>query len=151
MFVEVNEVELDSILVCCLVGEILSEYEVVQFKIVVLVFFGVEYVCCGWVQQYYIGVLCNNNLCQFKLLGLDVGFDFINDCLMVEELFKLLSKQNEENLLLKIILYCLNLCDNEVLGIMIGNFQGEGMLGKMQFGFGWWFNDQKDGMECQMI
>ena len=33
---------------------------------------------------------------------------------------------------------------------MIGNFQGEG-AGQMQFGSGWWFNDQKDGMERQMI
>lgn len=151
MFVEANEAELDSILARRLVGEILSEYEVAQFKIAVLVFFGVEYVRRGWVQQYYIGALRNNNLRQFKLLGSDVGFDFINDRSMAEELFKLLSKQNEENLLSKIILYCLNSRDNEVLGIMIGNFQGEGMSGKMQFGFGWWFNDQKDGMERQMI
>ncbi|STG50345.1 glucuronate isomerase [Escherichia coli] len=50
----------------------------------------------------------------------------------------------------KTILYCLNPRDNEVLGTMIGNFQGEGMPGKMQFGSGWWFNDQKDGMERQM-
>ena len=69
---------------------------------------------------------------------------------MAEELSKLLSKQNEENLLPKTILYCLNPRDNEVLGTMIGNFQGEGMPGKMQFGSGWWFNDQKDGMERQM-
>ncbi len=69
----------------------------------------------------------------------------INDRPMAEELSKLLSKQNEENLLPKTILYCLNPRDNEVLGTMIGNFQGEGMPGKMQFGSGWWFNDQKDG------
>ena len=34
---------------------------------------------------------------------------------------------------------------------MLGNFQGDGIPGKMQFGSGWWFNDQKDGMERQMI
>lgn len=102
------------------------------------------------VQQYHIGALRNNNLRQFKLLGPDVGFDSINDRPMAEELSKLLSKQNEENLLPKTILYCLNPRDNEVLGTMIGNFQGEGMPGKMQFGSGWWFNDQKDGMERQM-
>ena len=79
-----------------------------------------------------------------------MGFDSINDRPLAEELSKLLSKQNEENLLPKTILYCLNPRDNEVLGTMIGNFQGEGMPGKMQFGSGWWFNDQKDGMERQM-
>ena len=95
---------------------------------------GAEYARRGWVQQYHIGALRNNNLRQFKLLGPDVGFDSINDRPMAEELSKLLSKQNEENLLPKTILYCLNPRDNEVLGTMIGNFQGEGMPGKMQFG-----------------
>jgi glucuronate isomerase len=123
---------------------------VAQFKTAVLVWLGAEYARRGWVQQYHIGALRNNNLRQFKLLGPDVGFDSINDRPLAEELSKLLSKQNEENLLPKTILYCLNPRDNEVLGTMIGNFQGEGMPGKMQFGSGWWFNDQKDGMERQM-
>ncbi|EAS8827249.1 glucuronate isomerase [Salmonella enterica] len=94
--------------------------------------------------------LRNNNLRQFTLLGPDVGFDSINDRPIAEALSQLLSKQNEQNLLPKTILYCLNPRDNEVIGTMIGNFQGEGMPGKMQFGSGWWFNDQKDGMERQM-
>ena len=141
---------LDAILARRLAGEPLSEHEVAQFKTAVLVFLGAEYARRGWVQQYHIGALRNNNLRQFKLLGPDVGFDSINDRPMAEELSKLLSKQNEENLLPKTILYCLNPRDNEVLGTMIGNFQGEGMPGKMQFGSGWWFNDQKDGMERQM-
>ena len=150
LFAESNEAELDSILARRLSGEGLSEHEVAQFKTAVLVFLGAEYARRGWVQQYHIGALRNNNLRQFKLLGADVGFDSINDRPMAEELSKLLSKQNEQNLLPKTILYCLNPRDNEVLGTMIGNFQGEGMPGKMQFGSGWWFNDQKDGMERQM-
>ena len=126
MFAEANEAELDSILARRLAGEPLSEHEVAQFKTAVLVFLGAEYARRGWVQQYHIGALRNNNLRQFKLLGPDVGFDSINDRPMAEELSKLLSKQNEENLLPKTILYCLNPRDNEVLGTMIGNFQGEG-------------------------
>ncbi|WP_227628549.1 glucuronate isomerase [Klebsiella pneumoniae] len=150
LFAEATDAELDDILARRLAGETLSEHEVAQFKTAVLVFLGAEYARRGWVQQYHIGALRNNNLRQFKLLGPDVGFDSINDRPMAEELSKLLSKQNEENLLPKTILYCLNPRDNEVLGTMIGNFQGEGMPGKMQFGSGWWFNDQKDGMERQM-
>ena len=150
LFAEATDAELDAILARRLAGETLSEREVAQFKTAVLVFLGAEYARRGWVQQYHIGALRNNNLRQFKLLGPDVGFDSINDRPMAEELSKLLSKQNEENLLPKTILYCLNPRDNEVLGTMIGNFQGEGMPGKMQFGSGWWFNDQKDGMERQM-
>lgn len=107
-------------------GETLSEREVAQFKTAVLVFLGAEYARRGWVQQYHIGALRNNNLRQFKLLGPDVGFDSINDRPMAEELSKLLSKQNEENLLPKTILYCLNPRDNEVLGTMIGNFGAKG-------------------------
>ena len=85
-------------------------------------FLGAEYARREWVQQYHIGALRNNNLRQFKLLGPDVGFDSINDRPLAEELSKLLSKQNEQNLLPKTILYCLNPRDNEVLGTMIGNF-----------------------------
>lgn len=118
MFAEANEAELDSILARRLAGEPLSEHEVAQFKTAVLVFLGAEYARRGWVQQYHIGALRNNNLRQFKLLGPDVGFDSINDRPMAEELSKLLSKQNE-NLLPKTILYCLNPRDNEVLGTMI--------------------------------
>ncbi len=76
-------------------GETLSEHEVAQFKTAVLVFLGAEYARRGWVQQYHIGALRNNNLRQFKLLG-DVGFDSINDRPMAEELSKLLSKQNRK-------------------------------------------------------
>ncbi|HDT4956769.1 TPA: glucuronate isomerase [Enterobacter kobei] len=150
LFADASEAELDSILARRLSGETLNEHDVAQFKTAVLVFLGAEYARRGWVQQYHIGALRNNNQRQFKLLGADVGFDSINDRPLAEELSKLLSKQNEQNLLPKTILYCLNPRDNEVLGTMIGNFQGEGMPGKMQFGSGWWFNDQKDGMERQM-
>lgn len=122
LFAEASDNELDSILARRLAGETLSEHEVAQFKTAVLVFLGAEYARRGWVQQYHIGALRNNNLRQFKLLGPDVGFDSINDRPMAEELSKLLSKQNEENLLPKTILYCLNPRDNEVLGTMIGNF-----------------------------
>ena len=123
LFAEATDAELDDILARRPAGETLSEHEVAQFKTAVLVFLGAEYARRGWVQQYHIGALRNNNLRQFKLLGPDVGFDSINDRPMAEELSKLLSKQNEENLLPKTILYCLNPRDNEVLGTMIGNFR----------------------------
>jgi len=147
LFAEADEATLDGILASRLAGNELSEQEVAQFKTAVLVWLGAEYSRRGWVQQYHIGALRNNNLRQFKLLGADVGFDSINDRPLAVELSRLLSKQNENDELPKTILYCLNPRDNEVIGTMVGNFQGEGMPGKMQFGSGWWFNDQKDGME----
>ncbi len=149
LFAESSEAELDTIPGRRLAGSTLSEHEVAQFKTAVPGVLGAEYARRGWVQQYHIGALRNNNQRQFAVRP-DVGFDSINDRPMAEELSCLLSKQNEENLPPKTILYCLNPRDNEMLGTMIGNFCGEGMPGKMQFGSGWWFNDQKDGMERQM-
>ncbi|WP_146673275.1 glucuronate isomerase, partial [Salmonella enterica] len=99
LFAEASEAELDGILARRLAGETLSEYDVAQFKTAVLVFLGAEYARRGWVQQYHIGALRNNNLRQFTLLGPDVGFDSINDRPIAEALSKLLSKQNEQNLL----------------------------------------------------
>ena len=70
---------------------------------------------------------------------------------VAQPLSKLLDTLDGEDKLPKTILYCLNPKDNEVLGTMLGNFQGGGIAGKIQFGSGWWFNDQKDGMERQMM
>ncbi len=101
LFAEASEAELDSILGASPDRCNAERKEVAQFKTAVLVWLGAEYARRGWVQQYHIGALRNNNLRQFKLLGPDVGFDSINDRPLAEELSKLLSKQNEENLLPK--------------------------------------------------
>ena len=87
---------------------------------------------------------------MFNKLGADVGFDSIDDAEVAMPLSRLLDSLAVEDMLPKTILYCLNPKDNEVLGTMIGNFQGGGVAGKIQFGSGWWFLDQKDGMEKQM-
>jgi len=150
LYGETDDATLDAILARRLGGQIPPESEIAQFKTAVLVWLGAEYARRGWVQQYHIGALRNNNRRQLQLLGPDVGFDSINDRPLAEPLSKLLDAQNRDNALPKTILYCLNPRDNEVLATMVGNFQGEGQPGKMQFGSAWWFNDQKDGMERQM-
>ncbi len=147
---EATEAELDAILAKRLAGGEVSELETAQFKTAVLVFLGREYSARNWVQQYHIGALRNNNQRMFNLLGADTGFDSINDGLVAEPLAKLLNALDRDDSLPKTILYCLNPRDNEVLATMCGNFQGGGIAGKIQFGSGWWFNDQKDGMERQM-
>ncbi|ACY83283.1 glucuronate isomerase [Edwardsiella piscicida] len=147
---EADDATLDGILARRLSGGTPSETEVAQFKTAVLLFLGREYQQRGWVQQYHIGALRNNNTPMFARLGADIGFDSINDAPVAQPLSRLLDAQSRNGGLAKTILYCLNPRDNEVLGTMIGNFQGEGMPGKMQFGSGWWFNDQKDGMQRQM-
>lgn len=150
VFGEADDATLDSILSRRLSGETLTAQEIAQFKTGVLLYLASEYQRREWVQQYHIGALRNNNTRMFQLIGADVGFDSINDQPLAEPLSKLLGAQGLAGGLPKTILYCLNPRDNEVIGTMVGNFQGEGMPGKMQFGSGWWFNDQKDGMQRQM-
>jgi len=147
---EADDATLDGILARRLNGETPTAQEIAQFKTGVLLYLASEYQRREWVQQYHIGALRNNNTRMFQLIGADVGFDSINDQPLAEPLSKLLGAQGLAGGLPKTILYCLNPRDNEVIGTMVGNFQGEGMPGKMQFGSGWWFNDQKDGMQRQM-
>ena len=115
-----------------------------------LVFLGKEYAKRGWVMQLHIGALRNNNTRMFEKLGPDTGFDSVNDFMVAESISKLLDALEKEDLLPKTILYCLNPKDNYVLGTMLGNFQKGPTPGKIQFGSGWWFNDNRDGMEEQM-
>ncbi len=144
------EAELDKILHRRMHGGTLSELEVAQYTTAVQVWLGRQYAKRGWVMQLHMGAQRNNNSRMFRLLGADAGFDSIGDKSFAFELSSLLDAMDVTNELPKTILYCLNPRDNEVLGTMIGNFQGGGIAGKIQFGSGWWFNDQKDGMQRQM-
>ena len=115
-----------------------------------LIYLGEEYAKRGWVWQLHIGALRNNNTRMFNKLGPDTGFDSVNDFQIAEGLSRILDGLDKKDMLPKTILYTLNPKDNYVLGTMLGNFQGGGVQGKIQFGSGWWFNDQRDGMESQM-
>ncbi|NBI43280.1 glucuronate isomerase [[Haemophilus] felis] len=141
---------LDKILQKRLLNETLSELEIAQFTTAVLVWLSNEYHKRHWVMQMHIGAIRNNNSRMFKLLGADSGFDSIGDRPFAEPLSALLDAMDRNDHLPKTILYCLNPRDNEMIASMIGNFQTGGIAGKIQFGSGWWFNDQKDGMERQL-
>ena len=130
-------------------GEEISEKEADIFRTEILKVLAAEYTKAGFTMQIHIGALRNNNRRMFEKLGADVGFDSMNDFLIAEPLSRLLDSFDYTGNLPKTILYTLNPIHNYVLGTMIGNFQG-GMAAKMQFGSGWWFNDQRDGMEAQM-
>jgi glucuronate isomerase len=104
----------------------------------------------GWTQQFHLGALRNNNTRLFNKLGPDTGFDSIGDFEIARPLSKFLDRLDQTNQLSKTILYNLNPRDNELIATMIGNFQDGSVPGKMQFGSGWWFLDQKDGMEKQI-
>ena len=131
-------------------GSVLDERQIAQFKSAMLYEFGIMDHERGWVQQLHLGAIRNNNTRLFKRLGPDTGFDSIGDFEVARPLSTLLDRLDRTNQLPKTILYNLNPCDNEVLATMIGNFQDGSVPGKMQFGSGWWFLDQKSGMERQM-
>ena len=115
-----------------------------------IVFLGEEYAKRDWTMQLHIGALRNNNSRMFEKMGPDVGFDSINDFEIARGLSKILDSLEKKDCLPKTILYCLNPKDNYVLGTMLGNFQKAPVKGKIQFGSGWWFNDNRDGMQEQM-
>ncbi len=128
----------------------LKASEILKFKSCMLYEFGIMDHSRGWTQQFHIGAQRNNNTRLFKQLGPDTGFDSIGDVPVAAPLSKLLDRLDQENKLSKTILYNLNPRDNELYATMIGNFQDGSVPGKMQYGSGWWFLDQKDGMEKQM-
>ena len=104
----------------------------------------------SWTQQFHLGALRNNNTRMLSELGPDTGWDSIGDYSQAQALSKFLNKLDTTNQLAKTILYNLNPADNEVLATMVGNYNDGTVAGKMQFGSGWWFLDQKDGMEKQI-
>ncbi len=144
------ETEIERIFSKIRKGNDLSDGEIRKFQSAMLYEFGIMDHSRGWTQQYHIGALRNNNTRLFNKLGPDTGFDSIGDLEIARPLSKLLNRLDLENKLSKTILYNLNPRDNELFATMIGNFQDGSVPGKMQFGSGWWFLDQKDGMEKQI-
>ncbi|MBR1970544.1 MAG: glucuronate isomerase [Clostridia bacterium] len=131
-------------------GEEITSGEENVFKTAVLRHCAKEYARLGWAMQLHMGAIRNNNTKMFNLLGPDTGFDSIHDLDVAYNLSRFLDSLEVEDSLPKTILYTLNPKDNYVLGTMLGNFQSSPIKSKIQFGSGWWFNDQRDGMESQM-
>lgn len=131
-------------------GELAPEAQRTAFKSVLLYDMAKMDHAKSWTQQFHLGALRNNNARMLRELGPDTGWDSIGDYSQAQALSKFLNKLDSSDQLAKTILYNLNPSDNEVLATMIGNYNDGTVAGKMQFGSGWWFLDQKDGMERQM-
>ncbi len=131
-------------------GGELTKCEIDSFKCAVLKACAEEYTKLSWTMQLHIGALRNNNKKMYDKLGADTGYDSINDLAIAEDLASFMNLLEEASVLPRTILYTLNPKDNYVLGTMLGCFQDATVPGKIQFGSGWWFNDQRDGMEAQM-
>ncbi|MGE5428435.1 MAG: glucuronate isomerase [Methylococcaceae bacterium] len=142
--------EIDACFIKVRAGYRLTTREIQKFKSCMLYEFGRMDHLRGWTQQFHIGALRNNNTRLFNLIGPDTGFDSIGDKPVAEPLSRLMNRLDMENKLCKTILYNLNPRDNELYATMIGNFQDGSVPGKIQYGSGWWFLDQKEGIEKQL-
>ena len=145
-----TEEQADAILKKTLSGQKITIQEATIFKSAILHFLGVMYCELNWIQQFHIGALRNNNRRAMRVLGADTGWDSIGDWSQAKAMSKFLGKLDEFNQLTKTIIYNLNPADNELMATMIGNFNDGSVAGKIQWGSGWWFLDQKDGMEKQI-
>ena len=128
----------------------LTKEEALKFQSAILLFLSETYHEFGWVQQFHLGALRNNNARMHRILGPDTGWDSIGDFSQAQKLSGFLNALDAKDKLTKTIIYNLNPADNEVMATMIGNFNDGSVKGKVQFGSGWWFLDQKDGMTKQL-
>lgn len=128
----------------------LNTKEIHFFKFKTLQILCREYHSRGWVQQFHLGALRNTNTRKLQELGPDTGYDSIGDFDQARALAGFLNSLDQTDQLCKTILYNLNPRDNEVFATMTGNFNDGSVKGKLQFGSGWWYLDQIDGMEKQL-
>lgn len=142
--------EIDTIFNKVYGGTELNKSEIAKFKSAMLVEGAIMDWEKGWTQQFHYGAIRNNNTRLFNQLGADTGFDSIGDFTVAQAMSKFLNRLDTDNKLAKTIIYNLNPRDNDLIATMIGNFQDGSVAGKIQFGSGWWFLDQKTGMEAQM-
>jgi glucuronate isomerase len=128
-------------------GEPLSHEEITAYKTRIFAWLGSQYKKRDWVMQLHMGAMRNNNKRMFDLLGADKGYDSMGDMPFAQTLARILDDLESRDELPRTILYALNPAADEMLATMIGNFQGRGIRGRMQWGAPWWFNDNKAGIQ----
>ena len=145
-----TESQIETIFEKAMRGQQLSDLEIKQYKNCFLTRMAEMDADADWTQQYHYGAIRDNNSLMYKALGPDTGFDSIGEFATARAMSHFLDHLNTEHKLTRTILYCLNPCANEVVATMLGNFQDGSCPGKIQFGSGWWFNDQIDVMTKQL-
>jgi glucuronate isomerase len=145
-----TEAEAAGIFAAARVGRAPAKAHADKFRSFLMLYFGELDAARGWTKQLHLGPLRNNNTRLARAVGADIGCDSIGDWPQAEALSRYLDRLDQRERLPRTILYNVNPCDNYTLGTMIGNFQDGSIAGKIQFGSGWWFLDQKEGMEWQI-
>jgi glucuronate isomerase len=133
-----------------LAGQSISPQEIEAVQSAILYELGLLYHELDWTMQFHLGAQRNNNRRMYRELGPDTGWDSMGDWRQAEPLARYLDRLDSDAKLTRTILYNLNPNDNAVFATMIGNFNDGTQAGKVQWGSGWWFLDQKDGMTEQM-
>lgn len=142
--------EIEQIMSKKLAGEELTDLEVDKYKYEFLLFLAREYKKKNWVMQLHFGCKRDNNAAMFKKLGPDTGFDCIGDQVSTAAVANFFNALSATGDIPKTILYSLNPNDNSALGTILGCFQNDDAIGKIQLGSGWWFNDHFKGMTDQL-
>jgi glucuronate isomerase len=145
-----TEKEAESIFDMVRAGKQVDLSQAAKFASFLMFFFGGLDAENGWTKQLHLGAYRNTNSRMSGALGQDAGFDSIGDWSQAKSLAAYLDRLDSARMLPKMIVYNANPADNYVFSTMVGNFQGDAIPGKMQFGSGWWFLDQKEGVEWQL-
>jgi len=144
------ESEAAAIFTAARAGRPASPEDSARYASFMMLFFGRLDARKGWVKQLHLGARRNNNTRAYRTIGPDTGFDSIGDWPQINTLAAYLDRLEQENALPKTILYNINPSDNYAFAAMAGNFQDGRIAGKIQFGSGWWYLDQKEGIEMQL-
>ncbi|MDR1103688.1 MAG: glucuronate isomerase [Tannerella sp.] len=145
-----TDAEIRSVFLKVRGGKTPSAEEVNKFRSAMLYELAVMDSKAGWVQQFHIGAIRNNNTRMFGRLGPDTGFDAIDDCAVAAAMNRFFDRLDRDGNLAKTIVYNLNPRDNELMVTNLYNFNDGSVPGKMQYGSAWWFLDQQTGMENQL-
>ncbi|HEY1764044.1 MAG TPA: glucuronate isomerase [Opitutaceae bacterium] len=131
-------------------GRAASAEEAARFGSFLMLEFGRWDARRGWTKQLHLGALRNTNSRLMAKLGPNTGFDSIGDTAQAQALGRYLDALDRTNELPRMVLYNVNPAQNYAFATMAGNFQDGSIPGKMQFGSGWWFLDQREGIEWQL-
>ncbi len=151
MFRSASEEDVDSAFKRAMAGETLTKEECEAYQTELLLHCAREYRRLGLVMQIHFSCMRNPNSAKFSLLGPDTGFDSMAVTDSCASLYRLMDALEKTDELPRTILYSLNPADNEWLGTLIGAFQSDEIAGKIQHGSAWWFNDNKIGMQNQLL
>jgi len=148
--VDCTETEAAAIFAQARAGRPATPEQTVRFTWFLLLFFGRLDAAKGWTKQLHLGAIRNNNTRLLQRVGADAGVDSIGDFPQARGLARYLDRLDSEGCLPKTVIYNVNPADNYVFATLAGNVQNDLTPGKIQFGAGWWFLDQKEGMEWQL-